>query len=54
MTQEYKHLLIKPETHERMKEQAQKAGMTFDGYLRYLLNLGEAYPVHKKEAANEH
>ena len=41
---EYKHILIKPETKQRFKVAAVKAGMTYDEYIKYLLNLGQAYP----------
>ena len=39
-----KHIPVEEETRDAFKEAAKKAGMTYDGYLKYLLNLGRAYP----------
>ena len=41
---EYAHLRIKKDTHQKMKIAAAQAGLTIDEYNRYVLNLCKAYP----------
>ena len=54
MKYEKKHIPVEPDTHARFKVAAAQAGMKYDEYIKYLLNLGAAYPPKQttKKASN--